>query len=76
MRIDDGVYAYEDLCPHQGAMLSSGSLDGCVIQCKTHDWRFDACSGRGVNPSDAQLKVFRVKLEGDAVLVELNEAAR
>ena len=31
-----------DRCPHRGAQLSLGSVQGGVLQCPYHGWRFDA----------------------------------
>ena len=36
LRVDDGVYAYEDRCAHQRARLSEGRLDGCVSLRRRH----------------------------------------
>jgi len=42
---DKGVFATEDRCPHMGAPLSIGVLDGCIIACPLHEGRFDLDSG-------------------------------
>ncbi len=41
-RLSDGsVSAYEDVCPHRGAMLSKGRLVNDELECPYHGWRFD-----------------------------------
>ena len=46
LRTRTGVRAYEGRCPHQGALLAEGSLDGDVLTCRNHGWRFDVETGR------------------------------
>jgi toluene monooxygenase system ferredoxin subunit len=69
--VDGQVLAYEDRCPHLGGALSKGVLDGRVLRCAAHEWEFNACTGRGVNPSAACLRRYAVRLDGDAILVDL-----
>ncbi len=40
------AFAMRDACPHRGMPLSYGRLDGEVVECRYHGWRFDACSGQ------------------------------
>ncbi|EHL31057.1 aromatic ring-hydroxylating oxygenase subunit alpha [Legionella drancourtii] len=35
------IIALQDRCPHRGAPLSAGTLDGEVLQCAYHGWRFN-----------------------------------
>jgi phenylpropionate dioxygenase-like ring-hydroxylating dioxygenase large terminal subunit len=58
------VFAMRDSCPHRGMPLSYGRLDGSVVECCYHGWRFDACSGQCVEipslTSQDKLKVERI----------------
>src|SRR5256884_8210168 len=58
------VFAMRDSCPHRGIPLSYGRLDGKVVECSYHGWRFDACSGQCVEipslTSQDKLKINRV----------------
>src|SRR2546428_8332127 len=53
-----------DSCPHRGIPLSYGRLDGKVVECCYHGWRFDAFSGQCVEipslSSQDKLKVERI----------------
>ena len=44
----EGIVATDDRCPHMGAPLSIGELDGCVVACPLHEGRFDLCTGETV----------------------------
>jgi len=58
------AFAMRDSCPHRGIPLSYGRLDGQVLECGYHGWRFEACSGRCVEipslTSQDRLKVERI----------------
>lgn len=41
----NGIVATDDRCPHMGAPLSIGELDGCVVACPLHEGRFDLATG-------------------------------
>jgi len=71
--LDGTLVAYEDRCPHLGSPLSAGALDGGVLTCGAHEWRFDAWTGRGVNPASACLRRYPVRLDGEQIFVGLRE---
>src|ERR1700694_4284957 len=58
------AFAMRDSCPHRGIPLSYGRLDGRVVECCYHGWRFDACSGQCLEipslSSQEKLKVERI----------------
>ncbi len=67
------VAAYQGICPHQETPLADGDLDGTVITCSAHLWQFDAVTGAGVNPSDASLYRYEVKVEDEVIYVGVPE---
>src|SRR5215831_6186846 len=73
INVDDHIYAYADVCPHQKSRLSEGSLMGKTLRCARHHWEFDVCSGRGINPQNACLKAFPAALEGRDILLDLGD---
>jgi cytochrome P450/nitrite reductase/ring-hydroxylating ferredoxin subunit len=38
--------AFDGRCPHQGALLGEGELDGGALVCRNHRWRFSVDSGQ------------------------------
>ncbi len=44
--VDGNFYAVSDVCGHQKARLSKGSLDGKTITCPLHGAQFDVESGQ------------------------------
>jgi len=55
------LYAVEDRCPHAGATLSDGEVEGSIVTCPRHGSQFDVCSGERVRgPADDALRTFAV----------------
>lgn len=46
VRTPFGFRAFEGRCPHQGALLGEGELDGDKLVCRNHRWRFSVDSGQ------------------------------
>lgn len=44
-RVGDEVYAIADSCPHQGASLANGKLQGYLVSCPAHGLKFDVRTG-------------------------------
>jgi 3-phenylpropionate/trans-cinnamate dioxygenase ferredoxin component len=85
-RVADKFYAIDNRCAHMGGDLSSGTLEDVVITCPRHGSQFDVTDGRNVRwmkgsglvsaalksvSSSKPVKSYKVKVEGDAVMVEL-----
>ena len=43
--IDGEFFAIENSCPHNGASLASGQLEGRLLRCPAHGLRFDVALG-------------------------------
>jgi cytochrome P450/nitrite reductase/ring-hydroxylating ferredoxin subunit len=46
LRTGGKLKVFEGRCPHQGALLGEGELQGGALVCRNHGWRFDASTGR------------------------------
>lgn len=69
LRLEDGIYAYEDRCAHLGMPLSEGKLRDGVLVCSAHHFEYDARTGRGINPRNLCLRRFPVVIENGKVWV-------
>jgi nitrite reductase/ring-hydroxylating ferredoxin subunit len=69
----EGVhYAVVDTCPHRGASLSTGDLDGKEITCPLHGAVFDVTTGAVVDsPGGGDLRTCPVRLSGETIEVEI-----
>jgi toluene monooxygenase system ferredoxin subunit len=72
VNVDNRIYAYADICPHQKSRLSDGILTDKILRCGRHHWEFDVCSGSGVNPQNACLKPFPIRVDGEDILVDID----
>ncbi len=73
-RVGDAVHALENACPHAGAPLSEGWLQGPIVNCPLHGWRFDVRTG--FNPDHADgfpIPCFAVRIVDDAVEVDVEQ---
>jgi nitrite reductase/ring-hydroxylating ferredoxin subunit len=68
--VDGEFYATENLCPHQGALLSEGSLCGHIIECGLHGWQFDVRSGKCLTVQE-RIRTYSVRIEDGVVKVEV-----
>ena len=59
-RLGDEVYAIDDSCPHAGASLSSGRLQGASVTCRAHGLRFRLEHGCGQSPAALQPATYAV----------------
>jgi nitrite reductase/ring-hydroxylating ferredoxin subunit len=49
------------MCPHAGATLSEGEVEGSIVTCPRHGSQFDVCTGERVRgPADEGLRTMRV----------------
>ena len=69
--VADTLYAIDDSCPHQGASLCGGRLEGRVIQCCAHGLRFDLASGYLLNSKALSVASYPVEQEGGQVYLVL-----
>jgi 3-phenylpropionate/trans-cinnamate dioxygenase ferredoxin subunit len=85
-RIENKYYATDNRCPHQGGDLSAGKLAGTVVTCPKHSSQFDLGDGKVVRwlkgsgllssvgkalKPPRPLKTYKVKIEGDTILIEV-----
>ena len=69
-RSDEGYFAIEDLCTHDGAELAGGEVEGAQIVCPRHGARFCLRTGAALTPPAYEaVRVFAVKLESGRVWV-------
>lgn len=72
LRVGEQLHAIRDECPHNGASLADGTLDGTIITCPRHGSQFDVTTGaRERGPSDFAIRTYRIIADGDAVFVEI-----
>ncbi len=67
--VDGEFYAIGNTCPHKGGPLGEGMLDGNVVACPWHGWKFNVKSGVSPVMPTAKVPCHKVKVEGNDVFV-------
>ena len=70
-RIHGQLAALNDVCPHQGAPLSEGAVEGGRVVCSWHGWSFDPKTGTELCNPLGGTTVYPLRADGDAVLCEV-----
>lgn len=72
-RVGDEFFATDDTCTHAKFSLADGYVEGDEIVCALHEARFCLRTGRVLSPpATVALRTYPVKIEGDDILVELD----
>ncbi|GAA3560734.1 hypothetical protein GCM10022197_15280 [Microlunatus spumicola] len=75
VRTGDRFYAIADECSHAAVPLSEGDVEGCTLECYLHGSRFDLRTGEPLGlPATEPVPVYRCRVSGDDVLVDLGAA--
>lgn len=70
--VSGNFYAINGRCPHLGGPLGEGTMNGKNVMCPWHESEFDVTTGKVLAPPAQQnVACFKVKVEGNDVLVDL-----
>lgn len=66
-------FAINDSCPHMGASLASGHLEGCDVICPWHAWKFCIKDGLWMDNPKSKVRTdsYAIRLVGDEIQVEI-----
>lgn len=71
-RLDDGYYAIDDLCTHDGGPLADGDIEGDQVICPRHGARFSIRTGAALTfPAVTPVNTYPVRVEGEDLYVGL-----
>ena len=63
-------HAISNACAHKGGPLGEGVLDGNVVTCPLHGWKFDVTTGVSAVVKTVKVPNYKVVVEGDKIMVE------
>jgi nitrite reductase/ring-hydroxylating ferredoxin subunit len=66
------LHAIANACPHRGGPLAFGVLDGSIVTCPLHQFRFDVTTGQC--PDIASLKVARYEVRRHDGMLQVRSA--
>ncbi len=67
----DGVYALENFCPHEGAMLSWGFIERGAVVCPLHAAVFDLETGECLDKYADDTTAYKTDVRDDRVWVNV-----
>ena len=71
-KLEEGVYAIDNICTHGHAKLCDGFLEGFQVECPFHQALFDVRDGSVTcGPATQPVRSWPVKLEGGRVFLKL-----
>jgi nitrite reductase (NADH) small subunit len=70
-RVGGRYYAIDNTCPHRGGPLGEGDLEGAVVSCPWHAWRWDVTTGANVNNPAVRVACYPVTVENDEIVVRV-----
>jgi nitrite reductase/ring-hydroxylating ferredoxin subunit len=69
-RIGDDVYAIDDSCPHAGASLCAGRLQGRKVFCRAHGLGFDLAGASPLEAAALPIGRYPVSIVDGVVMVD------
>ena len=71
-KLEEGVYAVDNLCTHGHAKLCDGFVEGHQVECPFHQALFDLRDGSvACGPATEPVRSWPVKVEGGRVFLKL-----
>jgi nitrite reductase/ring-hydroxylating ferredoxin subunit len=70
-RIEGNLYAVSGSCAHMACPLFMGRLDGVIITCPCHDWKFDLRDGQFLDAPEIKLKTYPIKSESGKLYLDI-----
>lgn len=68
-------YAINNTCIHRGGPLGQGTLEGILVTCPWHGWRYDVSTGKASHNQAAGVACYQVEVQGEDVFVDIGGPA-
>ncbi len=65
------LFAISNRCMHMGCPLSKGELEGYVIKCPCHDWRFDIRSGEFLDAKELKVASYETRIADGKIYINM-----
>jgi nitrite reductase/ring-hydroxylating ferredoxin subunit len=64
-------FAINNVCLHRGGPLGQGELDGQIVTCPWHGWRYDVTNGKLVTNLAVGVETYPIEVRGDDIFVDI-----
>lgn len=66
------IFALSNRCPHMGCTLAGGAMDGYILTCPCHDWRFDIRTGKMTEEGiDITLNLYDWRIDSGKISIKV-----
>lgn len=69
--VDGTFFAIDNECSHRGGPLGEGDLEGNVVVCPWHAWRWDVSTGANVNNPAVKVACYPITERDGSLFVDL-----
>src|SRR4051812_42069838 len=70
-KTDGRLYAFDDTCLHKGGPLGEGKLEGTVVTCPWHSWKWDVTTGVSLTNPRLAVRTYPVSVANGEVVVKV-----
>jgi nitrite reductase (NADH) small subunit len=67
--VNGTFYAIDNTCLHRGGPLGDGGLEGCIVVCPWHGWKYDVTTGVSTLNAAVRVACYVTRVEGEEVQV-------
>jgi len=70
--VEGTIYAMDDACLHAGSSLGAGALDGKVVRCRGHGWKYDVTTGCVLDVPGLGVSAHAVKIVDGRIMMAVD----
>jgi len=74
--IEGKFYAISNRCAHEGGPLSEGVLEGHIVTCPWHGWKYSVIDGKPPHEGGDSVSSYETKVIGNWIYVNSNSLMR
>ena len=71
--VEGVIYAMDDACLHHGVSLGNSQIDGKIVTCRGHGWRYDVTTGSTLSSPGYGVAAYPVKELDGKIMVAIDE---
>jgi 3-phenylpropionate/trans-cinnamate dioxygenase ferredoxin component len=73
-RLEEGFFAIDDICTHDGGPLAEGEVEGDQVICPRHGARFSIKTGAALTfPAITPVETYPVRVDGEELFVGISD---
>lgn len=67
--LNGNYYAFQNVCPHRGGPVGEGEVEGNIITCPWHGFRFNVMTGACEHNAAMKISTYEVQVEGNDIKI-------